>query len=218
MITEQYAEFFQGLAANNHRDWFHEHKEAYENHVKQPFLELVEQLIYQLKELEPFLSPDPKETLFRINRDVRFANDKTPYNTLMKAGFSPMGKKSFHPGYYLGISADTIHVGGGLFNLKTPELNQVRELIAEDPRAFNRIVNAPAFLEKFGELKGEKAKRLPKEIKHHLKKAPLIANKQFYAMAELPLTGHIDSEDLPDTIMEYFRVIDPLNQYLKKAF
>lgn len=218
MITKEYTEFFKGLAANNNKEWFHEHKNDYENHAKKPFLALIEYLIPYLKELEPFTSPNPKDALFRINRDVRFSKDKTPYHTLLKAGFSPAGRKSFLPGYYLGISAETIHLGGGLFNLKSPELKQVRELIADDPSEFNGIVNAPSFLDKFGELKGDKSKRMPAEFKSAVESAPLIVNKQFYAMGELPLADYYDSDSLPEVIMEYFREIDPLNHYLKRAF
>lgn len=218
MITQEYSDFFNGLAANNHKEWFHENKKTYENHAKKPFLALLEQVIPLLKELEPEISPNPKDALFRINRDIRFSKDKTPYHTLLKAGFSPGGKKSFLPGFYLGMSADTIHLGGGLFNLKGPELKEVRGIIAADPETFNGIVNAKTFTEKFGELRGEKAKRLSKDLQEAIEKTPLIVNKQFYAMGELPLKKHLNSDKLPAVVMEYFQEINALNQFLKRAF
>ncbi|MDP4679179.1 MAG: DUF2461 domain-containing protein, partial [Cyclobacteriaceae bacterium] len=158
------------------------------------------------------------DALFRINRDIRFSNDKTPYNTLMKAGFAPGGKKSFLPGYYLGISADKIHVGGGLFNLKAPELKLVRNMIVDDPDEFVDIISSKSFKETFGELMGEQAKRVDVNFQATLKKTPYIANKQFYAMSAIPLKEYFGSEQLPHLVLKYFREIHKLNSYLNRAF
>lgn len=218
MISTKYAAFFKGLEKNNNRDWFQENKKSYENDVKKPFLSLLDSLIPHLVEFDGQISGEPKDALFRINRDIRFAKDKTPYNILMKAGFAPGGKKSFLPGYYLGISYDTIHVGGGLFNLKSPELKLVRDRITEYPDDFVDVISNPDFVNKFGELKGERAKRLDVKYQSVLEKTDFILNKQFYAMAEIDLTGYFDSKKILDVITSYFKTINPLNQFLKEAF
>ncbi|MFY0653669.1 MAG: DUF2461 domain-containing protein [Cyclobacteriaceae bacterium] len=218
MITKKYSDFFKGLEKNNNRDWFHENKKSYEKEVKKPFLDLLEVLLPDLMDLNSDISPNPKDALFRINRDIRFSKDKTPYNTVMKAGFSAGGKKSFLPGYYLGISAEKIHVGGGLFNLKGPELKLVRNLVLEDTDEFMSIVNGKSFSGMFGELLGERAKRLDVKYQPLLEQTPYIANKQFYAMTDLALADHYDSKDLPKTILKYFKEIHSLNTFLQRAF
>jgi len=218
MITKNYVTFFKGLEKNNNKEWFHANKSTYENEIKKPFLELLESLIPAIKELEAEISLNPKDALFRVNRDIRFSKDKTPYNTMMKAGFAPGGKKSVLPGYYLGIDAEKIHVGGGLFNLKGPELKNVRTLIAESPDEFIKIVDSKSFLNSFGKLKGEQAKRLDKSFEAILKKTSYIANKQFYAMQDIPLTNYLNSDKLPQLILNSFNEISKLNNYLKKAF
>ena len=218
MITEKYITFFQGLEKNNHKEWFHGHKKEYENDVKKPFLDLLDALIPELVKLEPTISTNPKDALFRINRDIRFAKDKTPYHTLLKAGFSPGGKKSKLPGFYLGISAEKIHVGGGLFNLKGADLKNVRTLIAENTDDFNTIVNAKSFISTFQYLKGERAKRLDKTFQLILEKTPYIANKQFYAMQELPLIDYLNTDKIFDVVLSSFKAINPLNQFLKQVF
>ena len=97
------------------KEWFHANKKRYENDVKEPFLELLSELLPILHEWDNRILTDEKKAMFRINRDVRFSKDKTPYHTILKAGFSPNGKKSMLPGYYLGISQDSVHVWGRAF-------------------------------------------------------------------------------------------------------
>jgi uncharacterized protein (TIGR02453 family) len=218
MITPDYVSFFKELESNNHKEWFHANKKRYEQVVKQPFYDLLNALISQLKHLEPEISGEAKDAVFRINRDIRFSKDKTPYNTLMKAGFAPGGRKSQWPGYYLGISAEKIHIGGGLFNLKGPELKQIRELIANKSDEFMGIVEKPSFVKRLGALKGEKAKRVDKHLQPALEKTQYIAHKQFYAMAEIPIEQGLNKGNLDKTILGYFEEVYPLNQFLKRGF
>ena len=218
MITKAYTTFFKELARNNNKEWFHANKKRYEHDAKEPFLNLLEGLLGTLTDWDPRILPDPKKAIFRINRDVRFAKDKTPYHTILKAGFSPNGKKSILPGYYLGIDATSIHVGGGLFMLRPPELSKVRNHIAKDPSALKKITESSTFVQNFGKLSGEKAKRIDKSLISAVEKTDLIYNKQFYAMAEFPLEPFYDSEKLNDEILNHFEAIKPLNTYLNEAF
>lgn len=218
MITNAYTSFFKELETNNNKEWFLTNKKRYEADVKEPFTELLEALIPVLREWDHRILSNPKKAIFRINRDIRFSKNKSPYNTIMKAGFSPEGKKSIYPGYFLGIDADSIHVGGGLFMLRTPELKKVREHIAKDSSTFIEIVSASRFISNFGRLEGEKAKRLDKKLIATIEKTELIYNKQFYAMAEFPLEPFYGSEKLADKVFEHFEAIRPLNIYLNGAF
>lgn len=218
MITKAYSSFFKELAKNNHKEWFHANKNRYENDVKAPFLNLLEELLGTLTEWDSRILPDAKKAMLRINRDVRFSKDKVPYHTILKAGFSPNGKKSVLPGYYLGIDAQSIHVGGGLFMLRSPELKLVREHIANNPKSLIDITKATSFTQNFGKLKGEKAKRLDKALLSVAEKTDLIFHKQFYAMAEFPLEPFYGSEGLSKEVLTHFEAIRPLNSYLNKAF
>ncbi len=218
MITKTYSEFFKELKENNNKEWFHANKKRYENDVKQPFLELLSELFPTLHEWDHRILTDEKKAMFRINRDVRFSKDKTPYHTILKAGFSPNGKKSMLPGYYLGISADSIHVGGGMFNIKSPELKAVRNHIANNVDDFLAITNAKEFTDCLGTLKGEVSKRLDKDHQVIANKTPLIYNKQFYAMADLSLENYYNSPKLKQVIEKHFNAIRPLNEFLNATF
>lgn len=218
MINESYSTFFRELSQNNNKNWFHANKSRYENDVKGPFFDVLEKIIPRLTAWDNTLDNDPKKAVFRINRDIRFSKEKSPYNTIMKAGFSPEGKKSELPGYYLGIDANHVHVGGGLFMVKTPQLAKVRKLIADKPTALHRLLEKNEFKNAFGKLKGERAKRLDKKFLPAAEKTDLIYHKQFYAFAEFPLSHFYGSNRLIDEIMHHFKIIRPLNTYLKKAF
>ncbi|MGD1847987.1 MAG: DUF2461 domain-containing protein [Salibacteraceae bacterium] len=217
MIAAPYVAFFEGLEQNNHKAWFHANKATYEKEVKLPFTDLVASLISELTALEAAIAPNPKDALFRINRDVRFSKDKTPYNLLMKASFVPGGKKSKLPGFYLGIGAHRVHAGGGLMNLSGADLKRIRQAIADDTQGFVSIVSAAPFVHHFGELKGNRAKRIDKDLQPVLEKTKLIANKQFYAMRQFDLAPYLNSDQLNTVLMEHFKAIYPLNQFLKKA-
>ena len=217
MISKAYSTFFEELDQNNYKEWFHTNKKRYETDIKEPFINLLAELIPTLRKWDDRIIPDEKKAIFRINRDVRFSKDKTPYHILLKAGFSPNGKKSMLPGYYLGIRADTIHVGGGLFKIKAPEIKLVREYIANNLDAFLSIVNAKNFKKQLTELKGEKAKRIDKKYDEVIKRSNLIYNKQFYAMTQLPLSKYYDSKELPKIIIEHFKAIKPLNDFLNEV-
>lgn len=217
-ITNQYVRFFKDLAQNNQRDWFQENKKRYEQHVRNPFLDLLENLIPVLQESQPDLLDDPKKCVFRINRDIRFSKDKTPYNVIMKAGLSPHGKKSEYPGFYLGISAESAYIGGGLYNPASDALKKVRAYLVKHVDEFVKLYNQETFTTYFEGVQGDRAKRIPKEWSDAAGKSPYIMNKQFYAMADVPVAKLVKAKDQIDFMLPYFKAVDPLIHLLRKAY
>lgn len=214
-FSQEYCDFFDGLEENNHRDWFHSNKKVYEKHVKGTFEFLLNDLLPRLKSLDSDINMSPKDGIFRINRDVRFSKDKTPYNTIMKAGFAKNGRKSSFAGYYLGISSSKIHVGGGAFMLPSEDLSKIRHHICNHSDEFQALVSNDSFTSKFGAIQGEKIKRIPAEFKDTFTKIPEVANKQFYYMTEIPVSPTLFADNIIDQLIEHFELITPLNQYLK---
>jgi len=108
-FSEEFNTFFKGLAANNNREWFLDHKKTYEKEIKQPFQQLVLDLLEKTSSKAPL-----KDCLFRINRDTRFSKDKTPYKLHLGAVISDGGRKDMQiPGYYLHLGIGDTHIGGG---------------------------------------------------------------------------------------------------------
>jgi uncharacterized protein (TIGR02453 family) len=222
MLTAASLQFLYDLSQNNNRDWFEKNKKRYEAELKKPFEAAVAAIIEKVLPLEPQYGPiTPKDCIFRIYRDTRFSKDKTPYKTNVAAAFVPKTSKSTseaiaYPGYYLHVEYGGLWIGGGAYSLDKEPLQKVRTAIAQDPEAFRSLVSAPDFVKKYGELKGEKNKVLPPELKEAARAEPLIAHKQFYFMAEIENDPMIRS-DFADFVLEYFKAGKSVNDYLRAA-
>lgn len=216
-FTPTFIKFFKDLSKNNTTEWFDANRKIYEKEVKQPFAAFVEEMIKRIKKHEPEINIKPADAISRINKDIRFSKDKTPYNTHVSANISPYGKKDkTYPGFYFQFSHDKIVIYGGAFMAEPPALQKIRSYISENQKTFAAAYNDAAFIEKFTGIQGEQSKRLPPEFVAVAEKEPLIANKQFYYTAELkPDILLID--DLPATLMEFYNAGRKLNKFLQAA-
>lgn len=217
MIDQKALDFLKDLRKNNNRDWFHANKKRYEADLKKPFATLVTSLIEIVKEIDPLTEIQAKDAIFRINRDTRFSKDKTPYKTHVGAIISRFGRKQKEfPGYYVHIEAGRLMLGGGAYFLPTDLLRKVREHIIAHPDTFESIIQEKDFVEKYESIQGSKNKRLPKEMQAAAEQQPLIYNKQFYYMTELPPKIAISS-DFIDFCRLYFEAGAQLNQFIMDA-
>ncbi|SHJ46789.1 DUF2461 domain-containing protein [Aquimarina spongiae] len=216
-LTEDFISFFKELAANNHKEWFHENKKRYESSVKKPFTVFVGKMIEEIQKVDANLMIEPKDCILRINRDIRFSKDKTPYNLHYTAFISRGGKKDKSiPGFFVRFSPEMVGIMGGCFGPDKEQLLKIRTKIKEDPKTFRKLIEEQQFIEHFGELKGEAMKRIPKEWQQAIEKEPYIANKQFYFVTEKP-SDLILSEQLIEELIGYWKIMQPLNDYLTKA-
>ena len=94
-FTQDFLDFFKELAANNHKDWFHANKKRYEASVKDPFKLFVQDMIDKAAKVDGRFAGEAKNAIFRINRDIRFSKDKSPYKLQMGAVISPGGKRRY---------------------------------------------------------------------------------------------------------------------------
>ncbi|HTY00121.1 MAG TPA: DUF2461 domain-containing protein [Bacteroidota bacterium] len=162
-FPRQGIQFLTKLKKNNNRPWFQKHKAEYEENVRFPMQCLIASLSQQMAGVAPEFSFDPKRSIFRIYRDVRFSNNKAPYKTNIAASFELRGKKgpTENPGFYLGIEPGEIFVGGGVYMPTGPQLKAIRTSVAEHPQDFLEIVENRAFKKRFGEIMGEKLQKAP---------------------------------------------------------
>lgn len=219
-FTTAYTNFFKGLAANNHKDWFHDNKKQYENEVREPFKAFVGDLIASIQQrYDKDLDLFPKEAIFRINRDIRFAKDKTPYKLNRSAIISRGGRKNKqYPGFYLQFGVDENWLGGGAYMLDKENLQAVREQIVQRPEHVRQLLADPQLLQVFGGIQGEQNKRLPKEFKGLQEEQPIIANKQFYFMKTYEDDESIIlKENLLDWVLEHYEAGLAWNSFLIEA-
>ena len=217
-FTEEYHKFFTGLKKNNKKEWFDKNRKVYENHVKEPFRGFVEEMIVRIHADNPDVLINTREAIFRINRDIRFSKDKTPYKTHMSAIISPGGKKAKEdPGIYFQLGVNGIRIYSGIHLPDKENLEKMRRAIANNADEFASIINDKKFKTKFGEILGEKHKRIPPEFKEAAEKQPLLANKNFYVMANLD-ESFITNSKLSEILMVYYFTVKPLLLFFTKTF
>ena len=216
-FTPDYITFFEELALNNTKEWFDQNRSRYEKSVKKPFYAFVERMIDLISEDDPAVMITPKDAIFRINRDIRFSNDKTPYKTNFSAVVSPGGRKEMvTPGLYFELGAGEIGLYGGLYMLDKDQLLKVRRFIAGDPQRFKKELGNPDFKEHFETLRGDQHKRLPKEFQEVAEEVPLIANKSFYYYTKLD-RDQLLKDDFDQVLMKYYYQAKPMKLYLTEA-
>jgi uncharacterized protein (TIGR02453 family) len=216
-FTPVFIQFFEELAQNNHKEWFDVNRKIYETEVKEPFKVFVDKLITEIRNYEPGLVMRASDAIFRINRDIRFSKDKTPYKTHAGAYICARGKKDpSYPGLYVQLSAEGVLIASGVYVPVAETVADIRDYIAGNLDEFKKLYSDSVFVEKFGQVKGEKHKRVPSELKEAALAEPLLYNKQFYFEAELP-PSFITSPDLLEVIMEYYQAAQPLNNFFKRV-
>lgn len=216
-FNKDFLQFFRDLEKDNSKTWFDANRKRYESSVKSPFYSFVDHLIGRIQDLDQEVHITSKDAVMRINRDIRFSADKTPYNLHYGAIISSAGRKDKSiPGFFLRFSPKMIGVFGGAHGIDKNQLQSIRNTIANDPGRFEKLINEKNFVEKFGSLRGEKNKRIPPEFQQAALKQPLIANKQFYYMAELS-PKLITDEGLTDLLMGYWKAARPIKEYLTEA-
>lgn len=218
-LSPDYQQFFIDLAPNNTSEWFNENRKRYEKSVKVPFQQLVAGVIELLSGVDKNMKGiKPSDCIFRINRDIRFSKDKTPYKLSMSAAIAPGGRKNMsYPGFYFEAGPEGINIYSGVYMAEKDQLNAIRTLISKNLNTFDTLLKDPGFVEKYnGEILGEKNSRIAPEFRQAAEQQPLLYNKQFY------FKGHLDNSvltrtDLPDLLLEYFIASRPLSTFLCKA-
>lgn len=204
-FSAQTMRFFRDLARHNERAWFHANKPRYEQHVRDPFLRLIGDLAGPLKAISPHMQAEPKPiggSLFRIQRDTRFANDKTPYKTHAGAQFfHAVGRKAEAPVFYLHLQPGANFIGAGLWHPAPETQRRVRAFLVDNPAAWKRAAHAPAFRKRYA-LDGDTLARAPRgfdpahELIEDLKRKDFVASRTIDDDVMLgPRLRHVVADD-----------------------
>lgn len=215
-FTKEFSSFFQELEKNNHKDWFDENRKSYHSYVKDPFDQLIKDLLEEVKKLDPAINVPYNKCIFRINRDIRFSKDKTPYKTNRSAFISRFGtkNKSF-PGMYFEINGKELRIYGGVYMLDSKQVQRIREEIQDYHKDFKKVIDSNKFKSTFGEVQGEKTKRLNKEFQEFSEKEDLLYNKNWYVYTSLPLNT-IYKDDLLKVMVDHFKILEPYNKFFER--
>jgi uncharacterized protein (TIGR02453 family) len=209
--------FLRDLEANNNREWFAAHKPDYESYIKFPMQCLIASLGEQLQTDFPEVLFDPVKSLYRIYRDTRFSNDKTPYKTHISAAFGYKGEsKDEFPGMYIQIARNEIWLGGGLYIPSSEQLRAIRGSITRNPEEYLAAVNDADFVAHYGGVQGESLKKAPQGTDPSHPMIEHLRRKQFFAIATLKPESAATAEFV-QTAVTHFLAIRPLTEWLQTS-
>lgn len=208
--------FLRALKRNNRREWFAPRKDQYDELLRRPMLDVIEHLALEFRAFAPELSAGPK-SLFRIYRDTRFSNDKTPYKTNVGAVFPNRDlPKLGGASLYVEVTPAWVWAGGGLYAPDTPLLQKEREHIAANLRRFRTIVESPAFRRRVGPLEGgDLLTRVPRGFAPDHPAAAYLRHRMFVAGREFP-AAFAASPRFCAGILDVFRHVTPLVRFLNE--
>ena len=204
--------FLTELKFNNTREWFDAHRSEYQT-LREEFIEFMAGVLAGVAEDDPDVSEiRARDTLFRINRDVRFAHDKSPYKASFSAAISPGGRHSSLPLYYVQIGADESFVAGGIYGPPPADVAIIRAYIGRFPAKADALLSHPQLHSEFGGLATESLlKRFPNGFE---RVSELLKYRSFTVSAPLDT---LTPDELSAHVVQKCRAMQPLHAWLREA-
>lgn len=220
MLQKDTLQFLSTLKKNNNKPWFDTNRPRYEA-AKADFLQLTSDVLAGVAAFDSSLQHlQPKDCVFRINRDVRFSKNKAPYKTNMAMYLSKGGKKALDcAGYYLHIEPGAAFMAGGIWMPMAPELKKIRQEIDYSLTDLQHVLKAKTFKQVFGDLERNEQVTLSRPPKGYEADNPAIEYlklKSFIASAPLP-DELLSSSKLVAQVVKQFAALHPLIQFLNRA-
>ena len=214
-IKKSTLDFLTSIKSNNNRDWFIGNRSTYLD-AKDNFESFVQEIINNLIVIEPIMKGlEAKSCVFRINRDIRFSNDKSPYKSHFGAFIVRGGKKNVDKfaGYYFHIEPGKSMMAGGAYTPPGPWLSAIREKISDNADEFIKIIHTKDFIKYFGSIDGEKLKTVPKGYSKDHPNIELLKYKSYLVVNEAA-DKFVLGNNFMDHVINAFKAMKPLNEYL----
>ncbi len=223
-FSQRALRFFRGLARHNEKPWFEAHREEYETEVRQPMRELIEDLDTRFAQFAPEIGGNPKRSMFRINRDIRFSKDKSPYKTNAACWFHHLNAArsvgsdadAGSAGYYFHLQpGGRSMMGAGIWMPPRPQLNKLRSAIAKNPKGFDQM--AHSIPRRFAGLDDEGAlKRMPRGYAEDHPAAKWLRFQSFTRGRTLT-DAQVTSTSLAALLAREYEALLPLVRWLNGA-
>jgi uncharacterized protein (TIGR02453 family) len=191
-------------------------KKRYEK-ARLAYLDLVDAVLHELQKSEPGLSHlKAKDCVFRLNRDVRFSADKSPYKINFAAYICPEGRKSFAPGYYLHLQPGNTFIAGGIYMPGSDWLKKIRQEIDYNAEPLLAYLTGKEIQSTFGDMEGESLKRAPKGYQEEHPHIALLKRKSFLLQHAFNDAALLEG-GLAHTIAGKFKLLKPFLDYFRVA-
>jgi uncharacterized protein (TIGR02453 family) len=217
MNTQIILHFLTELEQNNNKEWMDTHRDWY-HQAKEEFQSFVRFLLGEMSVIdETLLGLQPKDCTFRINRDIRFSKDKSPYKNNFGVFMSEGGKKSPNAGYYLHIQpSNESFIGGGMYHPASDALAKVRQEIDYNAAELKLITSQKDFKKYFDKIQGEKLKRAPKGYQPDHPNIELLKLKDYVVIHKLQ-DEELTKDIFRNKTIEMFKAMEPFVHYLNVA-
>lgn len=213
---QQVLNFLSELKENNNKEWFDQNRDRYQE-CRKKVLFLTEVIIHEAGKFDAEIGiQDPKNCIFRIFRDVRFSNDKTPYKTNMGSFIAKGGRKSVSAGYYIHIEPGASFVGGGSYCPPADALKAFRTEIFDQPEEFKKMIHSDSFRKVYPELYDDKLKTAPKGFPKDFADIDLLKYKSF-AFGSTIDDSVVVSDAFVENILNSMKELYPVNRFLNTA-
>jgi len=209
-------QFLTDLEANNNREWFDKNRDVYKKNWEK-FYHFTEILINEIHSFDSEIGYiDPKDCLFRIYRDIRFSNDKSPYKTNFGTYICKDGRKSGNAGYYFHIQPGGCFLSGGIYMPQPDMLRAIRDEIYYHTDEFLEIIEAPDFKNTFTFFDEDKLKTNPKGYPKEFEYIDLLRHKSFAPFMNIT-EEQLFSSNILEFILEKYQIMQPMNRFLYEA-
>jgi uncharacterized protein (TIGR02453 family) len=214
MISKNLFDFLRELRQNNYKEWFYEHKPVYQI-VRKQFEQLIAQTILDIAQFDHSIKNiEPKQCIFRINRDIRFSKDKSPYKTNFGAFIAPGGRNAGYAGYYIHLEPDNCFLAGGIYMPPADRLKAVRTEIFENTDDFKKIIENEIFKKHFnGIIRDEMLKKAPKGFPKDFEDIDLLKYKHYTVMKKIS-EKQVTSDTFAQEIRDTFKTLYPFNRFI----
>ncbi len=216
MITIQPTsiDFLKQLKKNNNRDWFNEHKNRF-TEEQDKIAAFADALLKEMNKHDVIDTVSGKKSLFRIYRDTRFSNDKTPYKCHFSGSFT-RASKSRRGGYYFHIEPGNSIIAGGFWNPDPKDLKRIRDEFAADATPMRKILKSKSFVNTFGKMDGEQVKTTPKGYDAASPAIDLLRYKQFLLYKNFS-DKEVLSNDFLKQANDTFKNMRPFFDYMSEV-
>lgn len=212
--------FFENLKENNTKDWFDNHRKVYDEFVLHPAREFVESMGNKLRRIAPEVKAIPKinQSLFKINRDVRFSKDKSPYKTCMGIWFWEGSRKRMEcSGFYFHLENKRLLIGTGIYMFPKPLLDLYRRAVVDKKLGAELRKAVKKVSEQGYQVNGQHYKKIPRGFDGDHANAKFLKYNGLHAMVEENIPDVFYASEIVDFAYSHYQNMIPLHHWLKKV-
>jgi uncharacterized protein (TIGR02453 family) len=205
-------QFLKELSLNNNREWFNDHKDDYMK-AQTEFENLLTAIIQRISLFDDeIVGIQAKDCTYRIYRDVRFSQDKSPYKLHFGGYINGKGKKSEHCGYYVHLQLDYCMLAGGSLCPPPNILKALRQSVYDNIDEYRSIVEDPAFKKYFPVIGENFLKTAPKGFPKDFKYIDYLKPKEFICSYQVPDEFFLD-EKMLDNVADAFKQLKRFSDF-----